>query len=257
MTVSDYSTCPHGKRPGLTTSVCLWCRQEERAAARRRRNQVVARASFAALGTIAVAALAVGAIFALAQRAEQRGPSVQVDTPTPPVQMSAGTVASLHPDSASAPPSAAAAAPLAASSTLTNAPAPASADTASARADSALVPVVAEGRTPLGDSVFAERDGHEVTVRFDNGQLRTRLDRKFEQIVRATLPRVFGQQVAAALDSIPLGKFLRGGSLLTELPSRGIALALPTIGQTMMVYPVTRRGRSGPLVVAYRATITH
>src|SRR5262245_41984752 len=63
-----------------------------------------------------------------------------------------------------------------------------------------LTPVVAEGRTDLGDSVFAERDGSDVTVRFDTGLLRTRQDVKFERVVRITLPKVFGPAVAMALD---------------------------------------------------------
>lgn len=251
MTVSDFSTCPHGKRPGLTTTVCLWCRQEERAAARRRRNQVVAKASIGVLGTIAVAALVIGAVFALTQRAEQRAQQTAASSPletapepqTHPVEMSAGTVASPRVDTAAVAqlrvdtPNAAVQPPVE--------PAP----------QQTLTPVVAEGRTDLGDSVFADREGGDVTVRFDNGLLRTRQDQKFERVVRATLPKVFGPAVATALDSIPEGRLFRGRALLTDLPSQGIALALPAIGKTMMVYPVTRPGREGPLVVAYRATI--
>jgi hypothetical protein len=116
-------------------------------------------------------------------------------------------------------------------------------------------PIVAEGRTDLGDSVFAERAGADVTVHFDTELLRTRLDEKFERVVRMTLPKVFGPEIGARLDSVSPGQFVRGGDLLTDLPSRGIALALPARNRTLMLYPVTRPGQDGPLVVAYRATV--
>ncbi|HEU4995461.1 MAG TPA: hypothetical protein VFT29_11615 [Gemmatimonadaceae bacterium] len=204
------------------------------------------------LGTIAVAALVIGAVFALTQRAEQRAQQAAASSPletapepqTHPVEMSAGTVASPRADTATV-----------AQLRVDTPSAVAQPTVAEPAPQPTLTPVVAEGRTDLGDSVFADREGGDVTVRFDNGLLRTRQDQKFERVVRATLPKVFGPAVATALDSIPEGRLFRGRTLLTELPSRGIALALPAIGKTMMVYPVTRPGREGPLVVAYRATI--
>jgi hypothetical protein len=123
------------------------------------------------------------------------------------------------------------------------------------RAEPPVRPIVAEGRTDLGDSVFAERAGGDVTVHFDTELLRTRLDEKFERVVRMTLPKVFGTEVGARLDSVSPGQFVRGGDLLTDLPTRGIALALPARNRTLMLYPVTRPGQSGPLVVGYRATV--
>lgn len=117
-------------------------------------------------------------------------------------------------------------------------------------------PIVAEGRTDLGDSVFAERTGGEVTVHFDTELLRTRLDEKFERVVRLTLPKVYGAEIGARLDSVSPGQFVRGGSLTTELPTRGISLALPARGRTLMLYPVTRPGQDGPLVVGYKASVT-
>ena len=123
------------------------------------------------------------------------------------------------------------------------------------RAEANVGPIIAEGRTELGDSIFVERAGGEVTVHFDNASLRTRFDDKFERIVRMSLPKVFGPEVGARLDSVSPGQFVRGGDLLTDLPSRGIPLALPARGRTLMLYPVTRQGQDGPLVVAYRVTI--
>jgi hypothetical protein len=117
-----------------------------------------------------------------------------------------------------------------------------------------LEPVIAEGRKELGDSVFAERVDDEVTVHFDTDALRTRYDWKFEGVVRATLPAVFGPDARAALDSVPSGTFVRGGDLLRELPTRGIPLELKGTGQTLKVWPITRAGRDGPLVVGYRVS---
>lgn len=114
-----------------------------------------------------------------------------------------------------------------------------------------IEPSIAEGRRQLGDSVYAIREGGQVTVHFDTETLRTRFDWKFEGVVRATLPLVFGPVAGAALDSIPTGTFASGGQLMTELARRGIPIRLGH--QTLMVWPVTRQGRDGPLVVGYRA----
>ena len=116
----------------------------------------------------------------------------------------------------------------------------------------AVIPRIAEGRRDLGDGVFAERNGDEVVVNFDTETLRTRFDWKFEGIVRTTLPQVYGQEVGAALDSIPAGKFVRGGDVVTDLPARGVALSLPR-GRTVRVWPITRPGRDGPIIIGYRA----
>jgi hypothetical protein len=117
-----------------------------------------------------------------------------------------------------------------------------------------LRPVIAPGRRDLGDSVYAVRDGNQVTVYFDTELLRTRFDWKFEGVVRATLPLVFGEDVRTALDSIPAGTFASTGDLVTQLPERGIPLK---VGEhTLRVYPVVRPGRDGPLVYAYRASVS-
>ncbi|MEX2153095.1 MAG: hypothetical protein WD825_07125, partial [Gemmatimonadaceae bacterium] len=114
-----------------------------------------------------------------------------------------------------------------------------------------ILPSIAEGRRELGDSMFAVREGPQVTVNFDTETLRTRFDWKFEGVVRATLPLVFGAGARAALDSIPAGTFVRGGDLMNELPTRGIPLKMGE--HTLRVWPITRPGRDGPIVVAYRA----
>ena len=202
-------TCPHGLRPG--TTVCLHCRQEARAAARQRRNQLVARITLATLGVGVAIALIVGGVLSIAPD----GASAPADTPVT-VVTSAGTT-----PPAVAPPQ-----------------------------PPGLQPTIAEGRNHLVDSVFADRAGQDVTVHFDTETLRTRFDWKFEGVVRATLPLVFGQEARVALDSIPAGTWVRGGALLTELPQRGIPLG---VGQhRLRIWPITRQGRDGPLVVGYR-----
>jgi hypothetical protein len=202
-------SCPHGPRAGTTT--CLYCRNEERALARQRRNRLLARAGVIAMGGAAVLALIVGSIVSL----------VPDGTPADAVEPSSALEPTAAP-TATAPPL-------------------------------ALVPTIPEGRSALGDSIIAERRGGDVTVHFDTERLRTRYDRKFEVIVRATLPAVFGADARAALDSIRSGEFVRGGSLLLELPTRGIRLALSG-GRSLTVRPITRPGQDGPLVVGYHAS---
>jgi hypothetical protein len=207
--------CPHGLRPG--TTVCLRCRQDARSIARQRRVRFAGRAGLLFTAAAVVIALLVGAWNAIATG---RG-----DSDEPPITA---------PQSPSSPGAATAS--------------PAGARTVPA---SGIEPTMAEGRRQLGDSVFAVREGPQVTVHFDTDSLRTRLDWKFEGIVRATLPLVFGLEAAAALDSVPAGTLASGGGLLTELPRRGITLKVGD--QVLKVWPVTRQGRDGPLIVGYRA----
>jgi hypothetical protein len=118
-----------------------------------------------------------------------------------------------------------------------------------------LLPIVAEGATRLRDSVVAIRRGDSVTVHFDTPRARTRRPEKFEQIVRATLPAIYGPFVDSLLVHIPAGDLTRGGNLLTELPTRGLRLSLGA-GWALALWPETRPGQDGPLVVMYRAQVT-
>ena len=206
-TSAEPRSCPHGPRAGTTT--CLYCRNEERALARQRRNRFLTRFGVIAMGSSVVIALIIGAIISIVP---ERAPSATADS--------------------------ADGAPAAAPSTVP---------------PLALVPTIPEGTSTIADSIVAERQGGEVTVRFDTELLRTRYDHKFEGVVRATLPAVFGADARAALDSVPSGEFVRGGNLLTELPTRGIRLALSD-GRSLTVRPITRPGQDGPLVIGYRAS---
>jgi hypothetical protein len=110
------------------------------------------------------------------------------------------------------------------------------------------------GRTDLPDSVVAVRDGDTVRVRFDTSPLRTRRADKFERIVRETLPAVYGRLADTLLAAIPDGRLAAPNDLLTELPARGIHLAAAD-GRRIGLWPETRPGRDGPLVIAYRTLV--
>ena len=116
-------------------------------------------------------------------------------------------------------------------------------------------PVIAEGRTELGDSVYAVREGETITVHFDTFMSRTRRRDKFDRIVRETLPRIYGARADSLLATVPDGQIAQGGDLIADLPNAGITFELAD-GSTLALWPRTRPGRDGPLVVAYRATVT-
>jgi hypothetical protein len=113
-------------------------------------------------------------------------------------------------------------------------------------------PTVPLGRTTLRDTMVADRAGDTVRVSFDLLLSRTRRPDKFEAIVRSTLPQVYGAAADSALRVLPEGSVARAGDLMTTLPERGFRIPLSD-GRTIAVWPETRAGRDGPLVVAYRA----
>jgi hypothetical protein len=115
-------------------------------------------------------------------------------------------------------------------------------------------PIVSEGRTELGDGLFAVRDGRSVTVHFDVPQARTRRRDKFDRIVRATLPRIYGPVAQAALDGIPAGQILAEGTLPADLEKSGVRLPLGD-SASIELWPELRDARGGPLVVGYRAAV--
>jgi hypothetical protein len=240
------ATCPHEHRPGVT--VCLHCRHDALSAARTRTRRLMARLGLVAGGVAAVIGIGVAGAGALEGRPSTTRPA---GTPgaaprsTRPVE--APTVESSSAGTVAATPAAVAAA------TPVAAPAPAPAPAA------ALVAAPADAqRTDLGEpGVYAVRSGDTVTVYFDTPMTRTRRPEKFERIVRTTLPRVYGAEsaAAAAVLALPEGQLLAsGGDLLTELPSRGIELPAGD-GRALMLWPATRPGQDGPLVVSYRVVI--
>jgi hypothetical protein len=118
-------------------------------------------------------------------------------------------------------------------------------------ATASVAPIVPLGRTSLRDTMVAERAGDTVRVSFDLLLSRTRRPDKFEAIVRSTLPQVYGPLADSALRALPVGSVALAGDLTTTLPERGFHIPVAG-GRTIAVWPETREGRDGPLVVAYR-----
>src|SRR6202043_1655125 len=111
--------------------------------------------------------------------------------------------------------------------------------------------LLGEGRTTLMDSIYAVRTGDSVLVNFDTQGNRTRRADKFEQMLRTTLPLVYGRRIASSLDSVPAGALLPSRDVTGELMSQGVHLTLDN-GLRISLWPQTRSSADGPLVVAYR-----
>jgi len=118
-----------------------------------------------------------------------------------------------------------------------------------------LTPKIVQGRTALGDGMFAERSDSVITVYFDTPATRTRLPDKFERIVRQTLPIIYGPPADSILGTVLQRTLTNSGDLLTELPDRGVQLPLAD-GWVLGIWPATRPGRDGALVVTYRTMVS-
>jgi hypothetical protein len=129
-------------------------------------------------------------------------------------------------------------------------------DSARPPAKPAIAPILPQGRSDLHDSLFAVRTGDTVVVHFDTAPTRTRRADKFEAIVRQTLRVVYGPLADTLLAGVKDGKLAPAKELLTLLPARGIHLQGPK-GLRVALWPETRPGQNGPLVIAYRTTIEH
>ena len=227
--------CPHELRPGVT--VCLHCRRAEQEAARARQTQTGMRIGVVAL----VVAIGAGLL-------STRGDEVHVG---------AGTIAPA--DSAlTVDPMVVAAVDSAALRSKPEAKrsqdAPQRA-TRPQRKPAPLAPLVAPGRTDVGDGLYIERAGETVTVHFDTPETRTRRRDKFERVVRRTLPEIYGSAAEALLSSIPEGTLVEPADLVTEIAERGVELDAGD-GWKFALWPETRPGQDGPLVVSYRVAVT-
>lgn len=255
--------CPHDLRPG--TAICLHCRREAKLEARARLHRRLFRiATFAsAVAVIGVAVALVGmhgpeilplrvALLHAAPRivaAPHRPAPVAVvataDTMRTPMATATAMVTTVVPPAASpAALTAAAAATPTSSATTPTAAAPQT-------APPTVTPVIPEGRHDIDSAIFAERVGDTVVVHFDTPMTRTRMPEKFEHTVRLSLPAVYGPVGDSMLAAVPQGTLTSGGDLLKDLPTRGIRLTAPN-GAAVMLWPETRPGEDGPLVVTYR-----
>lgn len=219
---AEFAFCPHDRGPGI--SVCLRCRADAHRKAAETRRRIAARAGIAVASAL-VLAVAGNSVVAARGASVHPGGAAEASAPAERFQVTqAGTS---EPSRVAVP------------------------DT---RALPAPTIAIAEGRTDLGEGRWAERSGDSVTVHFDTPVYRTRHVEKFEQVVRATLPAVYGAAADSALASVPAGDLGAVGDLLTELPARGIQLPVRD-GWRLTLWPGTRPGQDGPLVVRYRVSI--
>lgn len=223
--------CPHDVGPGI--AVCLRCRQERRATSRDRRRRVLYATSAVILG-IAVLGAA-GAAGMLDNELRAAG----IVLPSEPTV----TAAYIAPVVATPEVTVPAETTVTSVASVTTPPAP------------ELAPVIGEGQSDLRDGIVAVRGGAEVKVFFDKPLTRTRRPEKFEAVVRATLPQIYGAAADSALAAIPAGALVPRDGLVTDLPAQGLTIPVRD-GVTVRVWPETRPGQDGPLVVRYRATVT-
>jgi hypothetical protein len=237
------STCPHDLGPG--TTVCLRCRQEQRDAARTRQQQMLGLCGVAAMGLLGIYVM--GASAANAWHAATRPDTGHVAARASVVASSVsggGEVKQQGDVGASA------TTPTVFTSSAAAAPA---APIVPATQPSVAI-LVSEGRTDLTESLIAERAGDSLVVDFDTPETRTRRRDKFEAVVRRTLPMIYGAPVDSVLRTIPDGGIVGSVDLLDGLPKRGVHLPLGD-GSTLDLWPETRPGQDGPLVVSYWARI--
>ena len=243
-------------------AVCLHCLHEARVAARERRQRVIVRFSLWAIGIGVVGAVSAAAVGNVVRHTAPPTPTrslprrvattplkrdtvLQVAAATPVMQQgSADTAHVIVHDTVVASPTAQPAAPT-----------PPSKDSTIMKPRlAALNLVLPVGRTDLRDSVFATRSGDTVVVHFDTSPARTRRADKFDHIVRETLHAVYGPVADTLLATVPEGRLAAPNELVTGLPARGVHLSLVD-GRKIGLWPETRPGRDGPLVVAYRTMI--
>jgi hypothetical protein len=264
--------CTHERRPH--TTICIHCRREERAAVQLRRRRAAGRLGLTVLAVIFFSAGGVAAVTAMEGRLPSAPAVGRLHVNTRWLDVARARTRDLLSNFTSR----AAAAPVpihvspvpADSVALTeSAPSVAAKDTVLAALNEALrqaqdsalggtppmKPIVAEGRTTLSDGLVAVRTGDTVTVQFDTPKMRTRQPEKFEQLVRATLPAVFGAAADSLLATIAAGNLIRGLDLAATVPAHSIYLPLAA-GWNLALWPETRPGRDGPLIVTYRAALT-
>lgn len=240
---SSPQICTHER--GVGTTVCLHCRKEARVAAKDRRRRLVLRGSAAGIVVATgVAATALGATAIRDKGFLKHEASATPAVPPEPARPASdsnrvGSNAVQAADSTTGAPMQPPAAAVASKPIVATPAAPA--------------PIVRMGSSSIAGGLGAERTDSAVTLSFDMPMTRTRRPDKFEQLVRTTLPSIYGRRVDSALVAMPIGSLANQGDLLTELPSRGMRIPLDSAWE-IRVFPETRKGVEGPLVVRYRAS---
>lgn len=232
--------CTHERRPG--TTVCLRCRHDARVAARDRMKRLMLRGG--ALTIVAATVITAATLGGTAMRgrsaANRQAPSSTTPAGAPVVVATADSVAA---DSAAR-----------ATQTRPDSTVPTNQTVAPSSAAAPFAPILPMGESALSDGMTANRGDSVVVVSFDVQLSRTRRGQKFEQIVRATLPAIYGPVADSALARIPDGGIAEQGDLMSQLTERGVRIRL-TPPWEIRVYPETRSGPGGPLVVRYRASV--
>jgi hypothetical protein len=265
-------TCQHERRPH--TTVCLLCRRDERNAILARRRRAVGRVSLIGLAVVFFSAGGVAAVTAVEGRwdgAPFLGRWKVADGWLDLARTRTRDVISNLTRRASAAPVPIYASPIVTDSvTLTDSMQAGTTDTVLAALNEALrqaqdsaaraarpplTPIVGEGRTPLRDGLVAVRTGDTVTVHFDTPTMRTRRPQKFEQLVRETLPAIYGAAVDSILATVAAGALIRGVDPTVTTATHGVYLPLAA-GWSLALWPETRPGRDGPLIVTYRTALT-
>jgi hypothetical protein len=266
-------TCQHERRPH--TTICLLCRRDERAAVLARRRRAVGRVSLMGLAVVFFSAGGVAAVTAM----EGRWPATPSLGHWPAADgwfelartRTRDVISNLTRRASAAP------VPIYASPIVTDSVAltdsfqvvPAgdtvlaalnealrqAQDSAAGLSAPPLKPIVAEGRTALRDGLVAVRTGDTITVHFDTPLLRTRQPLKFEQLVRTTLPAIYGAAVESVLATVAAGELIRGVDPTATASTHGVYLPLAS-GWSLALWPETRPGRDGPLIVTFRTALT-
>jgi hypothetical protein len=238
--------CTHERRPG--TTVCLHCRHAARIAARAKRQRLMLRAG--AVGIVIVTIATAGLIGATAIRGRVRDAAADNRSLQPPTIVAQANVPEVVPN---LPADSTPAAPPVTQEGITK-PVAASTPSTPVASVAPLSPVIPIGPSTISDGITAVRADSGVTLSFDTPMLRTRIPAKFEQFVRTTLPAVYGHGLDSLLAKIPDGAIAGQGDLISELPGRGVRIP---IGAAWMLrlYPETRPGQDGPLVVRYRVAV--
>jgi len=230
--------CPHDVGPGIP--VCLRCRKENRVATRERRRRALFATAAIGLGVATIGAA--GAAGMLDSELRAAGFAIpEASAPAAPSEAEPQSVPATAPDTA----------PVVSVTPERTVVSVASVTTPPV---AELAPTIGEGKTSLRDGIVAQRHGDEIMVLFDTPAARTRRPEKFEAILRATLPQIFGAMVDSALDAMPAGTLVPPHGLTTDLPTQGLYVPVSG-GSTLRIWPETRQGEDGPLVVRYRVLV--
>ena len=230
--------CPHDVGPGIP--VCLRCRKENRVATRERRRRALFATAAIGLGVATIGAA--GAAGMLDSELRAAGFAIpEASAPAAPSEAEPQSVPATAPDTA----------PVVSVTPERTVVSVASVTTPPV---AELAPTIGEGKTSLRDGMVAQRHGDEIMVLFDTPAARTRRPEKFEAILRATLPQIFGAMVDSALDAMPAGTLVPPHGLTTDLPTQGLYVPVSG-GSTLRIWPETRQGEDGPLVVRYRVLV--